>query len=99
MYDIQHSGRLALETICKEIYSHYYPPRLDYGPVKDLIIKHEIDPEHIIAVTLMYRASVDASTEIDSYDVMYWLRTEVNRYCQDKAAQEEAQDDEEEESS
>lgn len=99
MYDIQYSGQLALETICEEIYSHYFPPRLDISSVKNLITKHEIDPEHLIAVTLMYRANVDANTEIDSYDVMCWLTSQVKRYCKAKSAEEEARAASEEEAS
>lgn len=99
MYDIQSSGRLALETICEEIYSHYYPSKLDISAVKALITKHEIDPELIVSVTLMYRASVDAGTEVDSYDAMCWLTSQVNRFCKAKAAEEEARAASEEEAS
>lgn len=99
MYDIQYSGQLALKSICEEIYSHYYPSKLDISAVKDLIIKHEVDPEYLIAVTLMYRASVDASTDVDSYDVMCWLTSQVKRYCKAKAAEEEARASSEEEAS
>lgn len=98
MYDIQSSGRLALETICEEIYSHYFPPRLNLSEVKNLIIKHEIDPELIVSVTLMYRASVDPETEVDSYDVMCWLTSQVSRYCKE-AAEAEARVASEEEAS
>lgn len=99
MCDIQHSGRLALETICEEIYSHYHPSKLDISAVKALITKHEIDPENLIAVTLMYRASIDATTEVDSYDAMCWLTSEVNKYCKERAAREEGQAAEEEDAS
>lgn len=99
MYDIQHSGQLALKSICEEIYSHYYPSKLDISAVKDLITKHEIDPENLIAITLMYRASIDPTTEIDSYDVMCWLTSQVKRYCKAKAADEEARAASEEEAS
>lgn len=98
MYDIQSSGRLALETICEEIYSHYYPSKLDISAVKALITKHEIDPENLIAVTLMYRASIDAATEVDSYDAMCWLTSQVSRYCKE-AAEAEARAASEEEAS
>lgn len=99
MYDIQYSGQLALKSICEEIYSHYYPSKLDISAVKDLITKHEIDPENLIAITLMYRASIDPTTEIDSYDAMLWLTSQVNRYCKAKAAEEEARAASEEEAS
>lgn len=99
MYDIHYSGQLALKSICEEIYSHYYPSKLDISAVKDLITKHEIDPENLIAITLMYRASIDPTTEIDSYDAMLWLTSQVNRYCKAKAAEEEARAASEEEAS
>lgn len=99
MYDIQYSGQLALKLICETIALHYYPCKLDISAVKDLITKHEIDPEHIIAVTLMYRASVDASTDVDSYDVMCWLTSQVKRYCKAKSDEEEARAASEEEES
>lgn len=67
--------------------------------VKALITKHEIDPELIVSVTLMYRASVDSETEVDSYDAMCWLTSQVNRYCKAKAAEEEARAASEEEAS
>lgn len=99
MYDIKHSGRLALGLICQEIYSHYHPSNLDISAVKNLIIKHEIDPEHIIAVVLMYRASIDADTEVDSYDAMVWLANAVKKYCEEMDAEEEARAASEEEAS
>lgn len=99
MYDIQYSGQLALKSICEEIYSHYYPSKLDISAVKDLIIKHEVDPEYLIAVTLMYRASVDASTDVDSYDAMVWLANAVKKYCEEMDAEEEARSASEEEAS
>lgn len=99
MYDIQYSGQLALKSICEEIYSHYYPSKLDISAVKDLITKHEIDPENLIAITLMYRASVDSETEVDSYDAMCWLTSQVKRYCKAKSDEEEARAASEEEAS
>lgn len=94
MSDIQNSGRLALKTICEDIYSHHRLC-LDIGPIKDLLIKYKIDPEHLIDVTLMYRESVDAATKVDSTDVLYWLRTEINKYSHKKAETQSADEEDE----
>lgn len=43
----------------------------------------------------MYRESVDAATKVDSTDVLYWLRTEINKYSHKKADTQSADEEDE----
>lgn len=81
MQHVKTRGRLALGLICQVIYKNPHPKELDAAVVKDLLVKHQVDPEVFVSVALLYRASVDDATVVDSSDVMEWITFVAQKFC------------------
>lgn len=82
MDHVKTRGRLALGLICETIYKNPHPEVLDAAAVKDMLVKHQIDPEVFISAALLYRASVDDATVVDTSDVMEWIAVVVRKFCE-----------------
>lgn len=81
MQHVKTRGRLALGLICETIYKNPHPEELDAAVVKNLLVKHQVDPEVFVSVALLYRASVDDATVVDSSDVMEWITCVAQKFC------------------
>lgn len=82
MEHVKTRGRLALGLICETIYKNPHPEELDAAAVKDMLVKHQVDPEVFVSVALLYRASVDDAVAVDSSDVMEWITCVVRKFCE-----------------
>lgn len=81
MQHVKTRGRLALGLICQVIYKNPHPKELDAAVVKNLLVKNQVDPEVLVSVALLYRASVDDATVVDSSDVMEWITCVAQKFC------------------
>lgn len=81
MEHVKTRGRRALCLICEVIYKNPHPKKLNAEVVKDILVKHQVDPEAFVSVALLYRASVDDATVVDSSDVMKWITCVAQKFC------------------
>lgn len=87
MTNIILSGRNALRQIAGMVYRYHYPQEVTPSTIRELAAKGAFDPELLVSITLMYRASIP-DPNIDTQDVMAWLTTFIKKFCELMAAEE-----------